>query len=316
MNFHYSTRFEEMFPGAAHVPFHVVGGNYRVLLFFAISGFAIFFTLKHLRYGMDFVANRFARLFPAYWGAILITLTVEHFGHIPALDIPPFAILVNFTMLQSFFYLPCVDGAYWTLAIELGFYACMLALWRAGVVEHIESAIPGWLALRWLLFFWHGMPGPVVDLLVLEWVPFFMIGILTYRIWSGQRRWRDQFPYLGLVLLTIGGTDTPDILLAAIIILGCFALMIEGRLRWICIRPLIWVGSISYSLYLVHQHVGFIVMLTGNRFGLPPLASYMLAIGTALALGTILNRLVERPAGQWLQDKWNQYRAVDARAVA
>ncbi|MET0360479.1 MAG: hypothetical protein ABW048_01880, partial [Sphingobium sp.] len=26
MNFHYSTRFHEMFPAAPHVPFHILGG--------------------------------------------------------------------------------------------------------------------------------------------------------------------------------------------------------------------------------------------------------------------------------------------------
>ena len=49
VNFHYSTRFPEMFPRAHHVSFHLFGGNYRVLLFFAISGFAIFFSLSKLR---------------------------------------------------------------------------------------------------------------------------------------------------------------------------------------------------------------------------------------------------------------------------
>ena len=46
--FHYSTRFHELFPQAQHVPFSFPGGNYRVLLFFTISGFAIFFTLDRI----------------------------------------------------------------------------------------------------------------------------------------------------------------------------------------------------------------------------------------------------------------------------
>ena len=120
------------------------------------------------------------------------------------------------------------------------------------------------------------------------------------------------------VLLTIAGTESLDLLLAAIVIISCFALMIEGYLRWLCIRPLIWVGSISYSLYLVHQHVGFVIMLTGNRFGVNPFASYVLAIIVAIALGATLNRLVERPAGKWLQGKWDQYRmarTVEATAA-
>ncbi|HEX7820986.1 MAG TPA: acyltransferase [Sphingobium sp.] len=310
MNFHYSTRFQEMFPGAAHVPFHIIGGNYRVLLFFAISGFAIFFSLRHLRHGADFMANRFARLFPAYWGAMLITLTAEHFGHIPSLDIPPLDVLLNFTMLQSFFFVPSVDGAYWTLAIELSFYACTLLLWRTGGLARIETLLLGWLALKWAMFFWNGMPTRVADVLVLQWVPFFGIGMLSYRVWSGQRRWAEQLPAMAALFLTIAGTETPDILLVATIILTCFVAMIEGHLRWLCMRPLTWVGGISYSLYLVHQNVGFVIMLTGNRLGIPPLASYALATVAAFALGTALNRLVERPAGRWLQRRWDQYRAA------
>ena len=47
--FHYSTRFHELFPQAAHVPFSFPGGNYRVLLFFTISGFAIFFNASRTK---------------------------------------------------------------------------------------------------------------------------------------------------------------------------------------------------------------------------------------------------------------------------
>ena len=47
--FHYSTRFHELFPQAAHVPFSFPGSNYRVLLFFTISGFAIFFNASRTK---------------------------------------------------------------------------------------------------------------------------------------------------------------------------------------------------------------------------------------------------------------------------
>lgn len=317
MTFHYSTRFHEMFPGAAHVPFHILGGNYRVLLFFAISGFAIFFSLRHLSHGVDFVANRIARLIPAYWGAILITLLAEYFGHIPALDVPPFAILVNFTMLQSFFYVPAVDGAYWTLGIELSFYACILCLWRTGGLARFETMLLGWLALKWLMAFWTAMPTRIADLLVLPWVPFFGIGMLSYRVWAGQRTWQQQLPYLAAIFLTLVGTETPDIVLVAGIVSACFVLMVEGHLRWLCVRPLTWVGGISYSLYLVHQNVGFVIMLNSSRHGVPPLVGYALATLAAFALGAALNHFVERPAGRWLQSRWDRYRSVSpARVVA
>ena len=109
--FHYSTRFHEIFPQASHVPFTFPGGNYRVLLFFAISGFAIFFTLERIGSVADFAINRFARLYPAYLVAMLLTLLIEYLAHATRLLIGPAALLANFTMLQGFAFVPEVDGA-------------------------------------------------------------------------------------------------------------------------------------------------------------------------------------------------------------
>lgn len=313
VNFHYSTRFHEMFPRAGHVPFHIFGGDYRVLLFFAISGFAIFFTMDGLKSVSDFVFGRFARLFPAYWAAMSLTLIAEHYGHVPALDISPLALAVNVTMLQAFFFLPAVDGAYWTLAVELGFYASMIVLWRIGRLRQIERILLVWLALKVLMFVWPDMPERIVMLLVLRYIPFFAIGMLSYRAWKGQRSWMQQAPYFVAVVATVAFTGTPDMLIAAIVLILCFRMMIGGALRWLCLRPLIWVGGISYSLYLVHQHIGFIIMLNGDRLGIDPWLSYVAAVATAFALGALINRFIERPAARWLLARWKERRGVSLR---
>jgi peptidoglycan/LPS O-acetylase OafA/YrhL len=296
MLFHYTTRFHEEFQKAAHVPLHFIGGNYRVLMFFAISGFAIFFSMERLTRAQDFAVNRFARLFPAYWAAMLLTLAAEYLGGVSALQIPPGAVLLNVTMLQGFFFAPDVDGAYWTLAVELGFYASMLMVWKAGLIRRVELALVPWLLMSCLMAMWSDMPERVVMLLVLRYIPFFAIGMLAYRVWTGQRRWRDQLPYAALALVSVAIYDSWDLLVVAIVLFALFAAMLRGWLRFLCIRPLLWVGGISYSLYLVHEHVGFVIMLTSDRLGLSPWIGFTLAIAVAFALGTLVNRYVERPA--------------------
>ena len=102
MLFHYTVRWFEQ-PGPPQSPF----GEYAVHLFFMISGFVIFMTLRNTRTGADFVVSRFSRLYPAYWAAVLVTASVMTF-------IPPFAksavtfpqVAVNLTMLQQ--WLQCV----------------------------------------------------------------------------------------------------------------------------------------------------------------------------------------------------------------
>lgn len=307
--FHYSTRFHELFPQAAHVPFSFPGGNYRVLLFFAISGFAIFFTLDRVGSVADFLVNRIARLYPAYMVAMLLTLSIEYLGRVSQLLIGPEAILANVTMLQGFAFLPEVDGAYWTLTVEIAFYFCMISLWKWVGMKRLEPMLAGWLALRGLYGLWPDMPERIVMLFVLRYVPFFAIGMLSYRVWAGQRSWRQQAPYAGLALLSVATMESWDVTLAAFVLLAAFAALIAGRLQALALRPLVWMGGISYSFYLIHQHVGFVVMLKAAQAGYSPWIGFAAAFLMALLLGTAINRWVERPAGDAILAWWRGRRA-------
>lgn len=313
--FHYSTRFHELFPQAAHVPFSFPGGNYRVLLFFTISGFAIFFSLDRIASVADFAVNRFARLYPAYLVAMLLTLSVEYLARATELLIGPAAILANVTMLQGFAFLPEVDGAYWTLTVEIAFYFCMIALWKWAGLKRLEPMLLAWLALRTLYGLWPDMPERIVMLFVLRYVPFFIIGMLAYRVWSGQRRWKQQAPYAAAALLSVALMESWDVTLVALALLACFAALIAGRLRFVALRPLVWMGGISYSFYLIHQHVGFVVMLRMAEAGYSPWLAFAAAFLTALLLGTAINRLVERPVGEAILAWWSRRKQKPEPAV-
>jgi peptidoglycan/LPS O-acetylase OafA/YrhL len=304
--FHYSTRFQELFPQAQHVPFSFPGGNYRVLLFFCISGFAVFFTLDRIRNVPDFVINRVARLYPAYLVAMMLTLSIEYLAQATQLLIGPAAILANFTMLQGFAFLPEVDGAYWTLTVEIAFYFCMISIWKWIGIRRLEPVLAAWLALRWLFHVWPDMPERIIMLFVLRYTPFFVIGMLAYRIWAGQRTWKQQTPYAALALLSVATMETWDMTLVAIVLLLAFSALIVGRLRFIALRPLVWMGGISYSFYLIHQHVGFVVMLRMADAGYSPWLGFATAFLVALFLGTAINRLVERPAGEAILRWWRR----------
>lgn len=306
--FHYSTRFHELFPQAAHVPFSFPGGNYRVLLFFTISGFAIFFTLDRIHTVGDFVVNRFARLYPAYLTAMMLTLGVEYLAHATRLLIGPAAILANVTMLQGFAFMPEVDGAYWTLTVEIAFYFCMIALWKFVGLRRLEPALAGWLALRWLWWLWPDMPERLIMLLVLRYAPFFILGMLAYRLWSGQRTAWQQAPYAALALLSLATMETWDVALMGVVLLVTFLALIRGRLRFLAFRPLLWLGGISYSFYLIHQHVGFVVMLELAQAGYSPWIGFAAAFLVALSLGFAINRLVERPAAEAILGWWKRRR--------
>ena len=131
--FHYTWRAHNKLSDLQTIPYGLAWGHYGVELFFAISGFVIFMTLERTRQTADFIVSRFSRLFPAFWAGILVTTSAVTLLGAGSLAQPANVILANFTMLQGFLYLPSVDGVYCSLTVELGFYACMLALWRGGL---------------------------------------------------------------------------------------------------------------------------------------------------------------------------------------
>jgi peptidoglycan/LPS O-acetylase OafA/YrhL len=82
-------------------------------------------------------------------------------------------------------------------------------------------------------------------------------------------------------------------LLAAVVVADA-RLVEPGRLsRLLALRPVYFVGAISYGMYLWHWPV--IVYLTADRTGLAPVPLDLARIGATLALSTASYYLVERP---------------------
>lgn len=309
--FHYLTRFPQIFPQAKSAPLALGGGQYWVLLFFAISGFAILFTMARIGSVADFAINRFSRLFPAYWAAIPLTLLVEHWGGVSSLEVPWTAVLVNFTMLQGFLYQPAVDGAYWTLAVELGFYASMVGLWLVlgRPMRRLEPVVLAWLGLACVAHEWDVLPYRLTLLLTLGFLPFFAIGMLYHRIWVGQRGWRAQLPYFAATLGTLAVTGPLGHFVAGLCLTVLFGVLVAGYGRFLCLRPLLWLGAISYPLYLLHQHIGFVVMLRMQGWGFAPWVGVCAALLLVVPLAALVHYGVERPAARRIGAWWKARRA-------
>jgi peptidoglycan/LPS O-acetylase OafA/YrhL len=296
--FHLGFRFHELFPAAGHVTIPFPRGDGPVLVFFAISGFAMLATLDRVESVAGFAWQRFARLFPAYWAALGVTLAVTALLDAPAsLRANDWQALVNLTMLQDFLRVPPVDGAYWSLSVELGFYGCIALLWRIGVLGRIERIALAWLILRLLLALaWPDIPDRIALLLVLPHLPWFVIGMAMYRVWQGARRWSDQAGLLAAAGMSVAVTDGPVLAFGAVLVIAGFWLIERGHAGGLVRSPLVALGGISYPLYLVHQNVGYSIMLRLDAVGVAPFFGFGLALLAALALATVISRLIEWPA--------------------
>jgi peptidoglycan/LPS O-acetylase OafA/YrhL len=306
--FHYTTQYGQQYGHATPLGFGFSPGNYGVNLFFLISGFVIFMTLERTRTAMDFVVSRFSRLFPAYWAAILVTAVVVYSVGMPEQRVPLRDLMLNFSMLQQILGAEHLDGSYWTLQVELFFYAQMLLWFALGLLKRIHLIILLWLALAlgYGEVVQHHMHFSYLarELLILRHIPFFALGILFYRVYT---RPEEKLLNYGMMVLCVATIAIADPLVYVWVALGCcgiFLLFVNRRLAWLGGAFFVFLGGISYSLYLLHQAIGFALIHALERQGVPSLAACLLTLGAVLALAAALSYTVERPAMRKIRSWW------------
>lgn len=298
--YHFNYKYEPRDPSVGELPLLFGWGHHGVSLFFAISGFVIAMTLERMTRVSDFAWSRFTRLFPVYWAAMLVTMAVVWIGNDLKLMVSPMVALANATMVHYWFDIQSVDGSYWSLSIELSFYLVMAAVLYFRQLHRIEWVVAGWLALHLLQWATGLFPVWLSRMLALDYIPLFAIGIMHYRYYSGQAGWqRTALWHVALVaIVALSGTSVAIVAAATA---GLFWAMTHGWLRFLVLPPLLWLGAISYPLYLIHQYVGYVLIdhLTGA--GLPLVAATGSALILVVALAHVLHIAVEDPVQRRLR---------------
>lgn len=315
--FHYTTQFGRQFAPAQPTSLAFDHGHYGVNLFFIISGFVIFMTLTRTRSAMDFVVSRFSRLYPAYWVAVALTFAITHLLGLPGKLVEAVPALLNALMFHGLFRVPHVDGVYWTLEVELLFYAGMLGLYVAGRLRQVFLAALLLLGLRWIYFilataFGIDLPFIVSRLLILSFLPWFVLGLAVYTVTlgagdGGLRRQAGVAAAAALLTLAVTG-EHPALALLGAALATLVLLAAQGRLALLRLPPLVWLGRISYSLYLLHENIGWAVMLRLTGAGWSTDAAALAALVLSLLLASAVTHWIELPAMDWIRARWKQRR--------
>lgn len=308
--FHYTYRYDELFPARPGLWLSFRAGESGVMLFFMISGFVTLGALERAEGPLEFVWRRFSRLYPAYWAALATTFGMVGICQLPGQRVSWSDALLNLTMVQRVLGARHVDGVYWSLQVELLFYAAMLIAWLAIGARRLAPLMTIWLLIALgthplaPLLETRGIPlGQAVEKLStlanLEYIHLFAIGVGLYQWRHGGPRWEG----MAVVLLAIAIHTIEQGWLEGLTILTltvAVAAAVSGHLRPIAVRPLVWLGSISYALYLVHQNIGYCVIRALDGYGANPWLGVLAATCVSIGLAVAITHWVERPAHDWL----------------
>lgn len=270
-------------------------GNLGVQLFFIISGFVITLTLSKSATFMDFMKKRIVRLLPGMM--ICATFTYLFFWVFDTNNLKPacasiYNLFFSYTFLSpklinSVFgtHFQYMDGAYWSIWAELQFYVTggiiyflspknFLRNYLILVVitlplcflfreDHFSQSIaqlvgPG-IRHKGESFFW------IFNLF--QHNCWFLAGIVLNEIYfNKQRSAKLLILFAGIFLVQMILLSDVYITAVSTIFFVIFILFLfrPGYLSFLSNKTLSQIGVASYSIYLIHQNIGFLIM---NRIG-------------------------------------------------
>ncbi|MDQ3075147.1 MAG: acyltransferase [Pseudomonadota bacterium] len=283
-----------------------------VPIFFVISGFVIACSARG-KTARQFITGRASRLYPAAWVCATVTMLVAFrpgigLDYVRTLALWPIG--------------PWVSGVYWTLAVEMAFYALValvLAQRGSAALPRLAVAIGGVSTLYWIVrvvaeartgssdWLFGSLNYFAGHLLLLRSGCMFALGML---IWDAldtadYRRWRlivafGMCSFLSVyvraaTLATEAGSAAAPLLVPPLLWLAA-VLMLAGAVVWnTTITALIgrhgalvrMLGLMTYPLYLIHSELGAAVLARTTAFG-PWLSLLVAVVAVLLAAALVL----------------------------
>jgi exopolysaccharide production protein ExoZ len=295
-----------------------------VQVFFVISGYVIALSAEGASAGA-FLRRRALRLVPAAW--ICATLTAAVLLAASTVASPTVLERWGSAMLFVPRTYP-IDGSYWTLGLETGFYLlCALALRsRTFTVERLGIAIGAASVLFWAVQNAAPMTQQIlgsmpVRLTLLPHGCFFALGVILYALRS-----RPRDPALRGLALAFFATGTCQILdqanaqswtafgllypwlpvtlfAAGVAVVAKADALQPLAARLLPARAIALLGLATYPLYLLHQVVGsaLIAALAARRV---PAAAVLFGTAAAMiALALLVTATLEPALRRWLAER-------------
>lgn len=301
----------------------VAYGRTGVTLFFVLSAFTLSLSMSSRQDEqapvLNFYIRRIFRIVPLFYLWIALTMlrdgVIFHGAHYSIWDIA-----INLLMVFNFFpgHESGIAYASWSIGVEMLFYAAFpfvfatCRTWRGTAAWLIAS-----LAIaefwRWLTISIHPIAWPFPYIGILNQFPVFIMGFVTYHAYIALRD-HISAKLVGIVAIILAGAGTYLLaytfkvdrvesslylraLTCGLLILG-LGLM---PMKIIVNRWMVFVGEISFSVYLSHT-TGLFVVIRGlhllyERFS-PLIAfgtGYLFLLAIVLPISYATFRLVENP---------------------
>lgn len=320
--------------------FHPFSLKAAVPLFFALSGFVLTINADKYKNILDFYTARIARIWPAHLATIGL-LMLAFYPYSLALFQDPWlhSSLATVFLMQAWlprdFY--SLNGPSWSISVELFFYAIFPYLYAHMQEKYLTKASGSFLAAIALcaitpfimnissdLYTWLIYINPLINL------PTFMLGIasgMAFKNYKSNPRSGTLIQVLAVLsivlVLGLAGVAMSEFnsllshYLSTSIAAPAFAFLLfsiamyRGIVsRVLSIPIIVYLGEISYSLYLVHQ---IVFRWWADRKYLfsdfPMWAQFAGAVVVSLVISAFFFKFIEGPSRRVILSCWRRLRS-------
>lgn len=302
----------------------ISSGMVGVSLFYLLSGFVMAWTDRESDTPWQFYRRRFARIYPAYFVAVLISIGLLIYREaLTATDFTAFSLLQSWVPIERVYF--AANPVFWSLSVEAFFY--LVFPWlrlltrrltdRALVVLGIAAtAVSILIASIGALFPFTSFTLWAVVIFPPSRLPEFVIGVVIGTLMA--RGWRPNLSVWLTVPLAaaavVAALFVPYSLSRYAVTLVPFILLIislaaadlaDKRVftQWPAVVKL---GVWSYCFYLLHNQVIVFAVFVGERVHVPLGVSVAVSFVASVAVAWALHSFVERPVERILRPKGRQ----------
>ena len=296
---HYTANYDIYFGHAQLWPFRSdYGGMIGVCLFFILTGFFLVPSLEHSANIIQYAKKRFIRLYPSYWICLIIGFFVVLWHPLEGRNTGIKEFLINFTMLQSYLGVKNVDGAYWTLGVQIYIYVVFSLLYFFVCKKNTRtllSILILWFGLNSVLLLWGVNNSIILTLFQVSFIHLFIQGIVLYFII--KKKSKNPFYILFLLLSIVYSywSVMPEYCIINAIDVAIILLLGMTNVSYYKKNFCTYLGVISYTIYLLHQNLGYVIIQQLESMGVTNEVFIIIPMGIIVFVATLIYEFIEKP---------------------
>lgn len=310
--FHLTTRYSELYGNTYYMPVKFSYGYSMVIVFLLMSGFFMYKS-KNIS-AVQLLTKKFLRLFPCYIASLMIIYPITSLL-LPSRSVSFLDFLINFTTLNGLINIPYVDGAHWTIYVEIVFIIIVLFISLLKINPSKQKIVLLTIDIVCLLlvilndYYDNSIIKICYKLIQAKYIGVLCTGFVCASLIGNRIKTVD----VGIIVISFAtqmfSRDMANIIVFVVTCGFMICIAYSEKMRNIKInlkvlKPMTFISGISYPLYLIHQNISYSIMLNIQDV-CKPMGEFVIIIPLVICitLAYLLHKFIEIPCIKLYRNK-------------